>query len=259
MIKIGLISFIFLIFINRVQSESNIQKLSVLKIFPDGRNFVILRGKEIHDGDLITIKQNNITLFTSTIKKCKIKSCLVNVTGPSRLDPESLKSYLAFVPLTGHNNRIASLSYGSPLGAGIRLGYRQSYSPFFYLGGKVGRLNNSSSNVELVSNMFSGIATYSVLNFSEQFLININAELGWAFTQLSFKGASTVANQKENTYVAATSIEGLYELTKTWAVGAQIGYTKNGLKSSYSSSMGTNDNPYGKALIFVEFSSYYFF
>ena len=232
--------------------------VKILKIFANKREFVIQKTPDLKEGTELMIQtEGSSRSGTGKVKVCKAKSCLAELNvGIFELDPKMLKRYSYSVIKKQFGNS-AYLGYGSPLGGALKLGLRKLNNHNLSYGIYLSRIESSSGSTNLKANALSVQGIYELYQKSD-WTINLNGELGIAFSVLEFKNELDQRNVKENVYMGGLSLEGLYSFGR-YKAGVNVGVSRNGFKSKYAGQSGEFSNPFGDTLIYSEIGFHYEF
>jgi hypothetical protein len=252
--KVFLICFLFVL-TNEASANSSVK---ILKIFANKREFVIQKIPNLEEGSKLVIQSKvDSASLIGKLKLCKAKSCLAQLDpGMLELDPRKINSYYCTLNEVEYKNS-AYIGYGTPLGGALKVGIRYLNPEFLSYGMYLSRVESSSGSTKVTANSLSFQGIYEVLQSGNWFL-NLNGELGFAFSVLKLNNEANQRNVKENVYVAALSLEGLYRFGR-YLAGVNFGLSKNGLKSKYTGEGGEFSNPYGETLVYSEFAIHYEF
>ena len=151
------------------------------------------------------------------------------------------------------------LSYGSPLGPGIKLGYFQKFGDYF-VGANYANISSTTNNVNVKGHLLSGVASYTVFKLSHSIDINAVGELGLAKTILDFGAVdpSDGPSIDETTYFIGAAGEAVMNFDR-FAFAIKSGMSKAGFSETYDGRTNKYSNPYGTILVFLEIGAYYRF
>lgn len=155
--------------------------------------------------------------------------------------------------------RAGYLSYGSPIGPGIKLGYFKKYGDFF-IGANYANISSTTNNVSVKGHLLSGVASYTVLKVTSSIDVNVVGELGLAKAVLDFGAVdpSDGPSIDETTYFLGAAGEGVMNFDR-FAFALKTGMSKAGFSETYDGRTNRYSNPYGTILVFLEIGAYYRF
>lgn len=148
--------------------------------------------------------------------------------------------------------------YGSALGPAFKLGYGRQILPLLSGGITYAKVSSETSKVALDGNLATLFLRFECIPFTEKLRLFLLGEVGFVAANLEFSANKPGLSQDESTYAGSLAVEGSYAFGD-WEASLKSGFSKSGLKESYSSTSGTFANPYGKALGFLEAGLYWHF
>jgi len=256
------------------ETETNLP-LTINKIFKNGRQFVFTRDGDEPPLHGITIMDpfTREVLYEVNVSKCGPSKCLgviqKNFTNkPLTLEGPYIHSYnepgnqtkLKGKKLKPSLTRQAYLGYGSPLGPGLSLGYFSKLEGALKWGVRYSNVSGKTSNVGIKGHLLTGGLLLPLMDFSKSFKLNLLGEIGILKSSLDFGGVNALGPTiDETTFLAAVASEGTYRINKKFTAGVRLGFSKNGLKSSYARPNGSYENPYSKLILFLEAGVYFAF
>lgn len=150
------------------------------------------------------------------------------------------------------------LSFGSPVGPGFKTGYYNKQD-WGWMGYNYANISSTTNKVSIKGHLLSASGAFHLFRPDKIFEINGVAEAGLARVNLDFSGVDGLGpEEEETTYFVAAAGEGKLDLGR-WMLALKSGFSKTGLKSSYSNIYADYNNPYGTILVFLEIGVFYRF